>query len=155
MLLSKRNSHASSKLLKTTFSSAYKTANKPNKWIMGGLVKGRNEPIFIQWVFLSITVLCIFIYYKTFFCCSQVLDVISALKEMEREEVAQVIYDNSIHMFFPKVWKCCQIFSCLYFHMLDRCFCNIIISKPSLVMVSCGMNVSTGTLFTSLYPLFS
>ena len=43
-----RNSHASSKLTTTNYSKTYKVANKPNKWVMGGLVKGRNEPIFIQ-----------------------------------------------------------------------------------------------------------
>ena len=43
-----RNSHASSKLTTTNYSESYKVANKPNKWEMGGLVKGRNEPIFIQ-----------------------------------------------------------------------------------------------------------
>ena len=43
-----RNSHASSKLTTTDYFKSYKVANKPNKWVMGGLVKGRNEPIFIQ-----------------------------------------------------------------------------------------------------------
>jgi len=76
-----RNSHASSKLTTTNYFKSYKVANKPNKWVMGGLVKGRNEPIFIH----------------------QVLDVISALKELKREEAAQVMYDNTMRMFFPKV----------------------------------------------------
>ena len=38
-----------------------------------------------------------------FFFFSQVLDVISALKDLKREEAAQVMYDNTLRMFFPKV----------------------------------------------------
>ena len=38
-----------------------------------------------------------------FFFFSQVLDVISALKDLKREEAAQVMYDNTMRMFFPKV----------------------------------------------------
>ena len=42
-----RPTHASSKFVSTTFPDL-KVAKKPDKWSSGGLVKGRNEPIFIQ-----------------------------------------------------------------------------------------------------------
>ena len=42
-----RPSHASSKMVETKFPN-YKVAKKPDKFVESGLVKGRNEPIFIQ-----------------------------------------------------------------------------------------------------------
>ena len=42
-----RPTHASSKYISTKFD--YKIAKKPDKWVQGGIVKGRNEPCFIKY----------------------------------------------------------------------------------------------------------
>lgn len=50
-----RQTHASSKHVFTKFEE-YKVAKKPDKWVSGGIVKGRNEPIFIQLSILKILI---------------------------------------------------------------------------------------------------
>lgn len=70
-----RNSHASSKHVKTTFP----TVKKKEKWTENTLIDGRCEPLQII----------------------QVLEVLAAIRNENVEELADVIYGNSIKLFFP------------------------------------------------------
>lgn len=70
-----RNSHASSKYVKTTFP----TVKKKEKWTENSLIDGRCEPLQIV----------------------QVLEVLAAIKNENVDELADVIYDNTMKLFFP------------------------------------------------------
>ena len=93
-----RATHASATYVSKgqTWAQEYTTVKKPDKWVENCIVKGRNEPIFIQWVydFLSQTG------DNILFFSSHVLDVVSGVKNEPREKVAQIVYDNSFRMFF-------------------------------------------------------
>lgn len=71
-----RNSHASSKHVKTTFP----TVKKKEKWTENSLIDGRCEPLQII----------------------QVLEVIASIRDENAEKLADVIYDNSLKLFFSK-----------------------------------------------------
>jgi len=71
-----RPSHAGYKFIKTRF-EAYPAVDK-KKWKEGAVVKGRNEPHNIR----------------------QILEIISAVKEADVEELASVIYSNTEKVFF-------------------------------------------------------
>ena len=48
-----RATHASATYVSKgqTWAQEYTTVKKPDKWVENCIVKGRNEPIFIQWVY--------------------------------------------------------------------------------------------------------
>ncbi|XP_013789867.1 putative deoxyribonuclease TATDN1 [Limulus polyphemus] len=73
-----RPSHASSKHVKTVFQS-----KKKEKFQSGFLVKNRNEPSNII----------------------QVLEVIAAVRNQDVEELATVIFENTMHVFFQSCWS--------------------------------------------------
>ena len=66
-------SHAGHKLVKTTFP----TKNAPKKWAEGHTVKGRSEPCHIV----------------------QIVEIIAALKEVKKAEVADAAWSNSLSLF--------------------------------------------------------
>jgi len=69
-----KQSHASYKFVQTKFHSV-----KKEKWNENSLVKGRNEPC----------------------CIIHVLEVIAALKDYNIDKLAEIIYENTVKMFFP------------------------------------------------------
>lgn len=69
-----RPTHESAKFLKTSFPSV-----KREKWVSTHCVKGRNEPCNIV----------------------NVLEVIAALKEMEKDVLAKIIFETTAKVFFP------------------------------------------------------
>lgn len=73
-----RPTHASSKFVKTEFQSKRK-----DKWDMNYMVKGRNEP-------------CTMI---------RVLEAVSKIKDIDEEKLADIVYENTMKVFFPKEIK--------------------------------------------------
>lgn len=71
-----RPSHAGHKLIKTKFESWPQVDKK--KWKEGAVVKGRNEPHNIR----------------------QVLEIVAAVREVDPEELAETIYNNTHKVFF-------------------------------------------------------
>lgn len=65
--------HASSKYVLTKLESV-----KKEKWSPEKMVKGRNEPVNIV----------------------QVLEVIAAIKKMNQDQLSQILYENTIKVFF-------------------------------------------------------
>ena len=101
-----RPTHASAKYVSTTFD--YKVAKKPDKWTQGCIVKGRNEPCFIKYVYLvtDCTQKWGFRYSTMSYLhthCSQVLEAVAGIKEMDKNEVADTVYKNTTKLFF-KSW---------------------------------------------------
>ena len=68
-----KQSHASFKFVQTKFPSV-----KKEKWNESSIVKGRNEPC----------------------CIVQVLEVIAGVKQCNIDELADVVYSNTVNMFF-------------------------------------------------------
>lgn len=69
-------SHAGSKLVETKFP----TVKKKAKWSSDALVDGRNEPCQIV----------------------QVLEIIAKIKQQEKEELAEIFYENTMKLFFQR-----------------------------------------------------
>lgn len=95
-------SHAAFQYVKTKFET-----KKKEKWQEGFCVKSRNEPAHLMLVksiiILQFILLWFIIVYFSYF--RQVLEVVSAIKEMEITDLANVVYENTLKLFFNKLWK--------------------------------------------------